>query len=419
MKWPSFEFGRLCCPTEQRDPTQTPDKPFVYIDIASIDRRSKRITATQTLLGDEAPSRARKAVQAGDVLVSTVRPNLNAVALVPDELDGEIASTGFCVLRADRELSEPAWLFYRTQTPIFIEGLVGQMRGASYPAVSDGVVRASKIPLPPLSEQRRIVELLEQADALRRRRADADSRGARTLPALFRKMFGDPVRNPKQWPLKRFDALGEARLGKMLDGNRQTGFHRRKYLRNLNLQWNRFELDNLLEMDFFPEEREEFKLIRGDLLICEGGEVGRAAIWDEQLKECYFQKALHRVRPYKGKATSEFLLYWLWDMAKQQALVSLNSKATIAHLTGVQLAALKTIAPPYPMMEQFTALVRISKTNSNKQKTSQDKIETLFQTLLHRAFIGNLTAGWREAHMKELLAEMEIQSRILKGNLQP
>jgi type I restriction enzyme S subunit len=64
-------------------------------------------------------------------------------------------------------------------------------------------------------------------------------------------------------------------------------------------------------------------------------------------------------------------------------------------------------------MEQFTALVRISKTNSNKQKKSQETIETLFQTLLHRAFTGELTAGWREAHMKELLAEMEIQARHL------
>ncbi|MCX6922839.1 MAG: restriction endonuclease subunit S, partial [Verrucomicrobia bacterium] len=94
MKWPSTTIGQLCLPTEQRDPTASPDKPFRYIDISAIDKDAKRITSAPELQGTEAPSRARKVLRAGDVLVSTVRPNLNAVAIVPEELDGEIASTG-------------------------------------------------------------------------------------------------------------------------------------------------------------------------------------------------------------------------------------------------------------------------------------------------------------------------------------
>jgi len=408
MRWPQASI-RDIAPPERAAVSFNDEQEVWSLSLDQIESQTGRILGKQRIRAGDAGT-STFPFDTEHVLYSKLRPYLNKVVR-PDEPG--LATTELVPLRPNRDLIDAGFLTFYLRSDSFLRFATNMVAGAKMPRMVMDRFWEHLLPLPPLSEQRRIVELLEQADTLRRHSADADSLAKRVLPALFRKMFGDPVRNPKQWPLKRFDALGEARLGKMLDGNRQTGLHRRKYLRNLNLQWDRFELANLLEMDFFPEEREEFKLIRGDLLICEGGEVGRAAIWDEQLKECYFQKALHRVRPYKGEATSEFLLYWLWEMAKQQALVSLNSKATIAHLTGVQLAALKVIAPPYPMMEQFTTLVRTSKLISNKQKAARDTIETLFQTLLHRAFTGELTAGWREAHMKELLAEMEIQARHL------
>ena len=120
---------------------------------------------------------------------STVRPNLNAVATVPKELDGEIASTGFCVLRAKRELVEPRYLFYRAISADFVRELTSKARGANYPAVSDREVKNVGIPLPAPPEQRRIVEILDQVDCLRRLRADADIKTDHILQALFLKMF--------------------------------------------------------------------------------------------------------------------------------------------------------------------------------------------------------------------------------------
>src|SRR5690349_3706251 len=105
------------------------------------------------------------------------------------------------------------------------------------------------IPLTGMSEQRRIVELLEHANALHQKRAEADATAERILPALFREMFGDPVANDKGWPLHRFGEIAKTRLGKMLDAKQQTGEHRRPYLRNLNVQWGRFDLSSVLEMD--------------------------------------------------------------------------------------------------------------------------------------------------------------------------
>jgi type I restriction enzyme, S subunit len=83
MNYPQAQIGQLCLPTEQRDPRDTPDRPFKYVDISSVDKDLKAIVQTQEVIGKDAPSRARKVISADDILVSTVRPNLNAVAIVP------------------------------------------------------------------------------------------------------------------------------------------------------------------------------------------------------------------------------------------------------------------------------------------------------------------------------------------------
>jgi len=219
------KIGDLCQPTRQRDPRHNPEDSFFYIDISTVDKDNKCITSPSELLGEEAPSRARKEVKADDILVSTVRPNLNAVAQVPQELDGEIASTGFCVLRPDQKQINHRYLFYWTLTSDFIDHLVSNVRGANYPAVTDNIVKETLIPLPPLSEQRRIVELLDQADALRKKRAEADAKAQRILPALFIKMFGDPVTNPKGWDIALMGDLLEIKpnYGTMISPSTDNG----------------------------------------------------------------------------------------------------------------------------------------------------------------------------------------------------
>jgi type I restriction enzyme S subunit len=171
------------------------DDEFDYIDIASVDREAKSITGTTRILASEAPSRARQIVQAGDILVSTVRPNLNAVAMVPKHLTNAIASTGFCVLRCHPKKLDHRYLFHWVRTEQFVGDMVRQATGASYPAVSDRIIKDSKIPMPPLPEQKRIADILDKADAIRRKRREARNIVDDVIPSLFREMFGDPRAN--------------------------------------------------------------------------------------------------------------------------------------------------------------------------------------------------------------------------------
>src|SRR5215208_2292997 len=122
---------------EQRKPL--PNEDFYYIDISSIDRTAKKIINPQELACENAPSRARQIVSSGDVLVSMTRPNLNAVAMIPDELDGQIASTGFDVLRAID--IDSRWLYYLVRSNDFVTAMSNLVQGALYPAVRPRDIR--------------------------------------------------------------------------------------------------------------------------------------------------------------------------------------------------------------------------------------------------------------------------------------
>ena len=159
--WSLATVGEITLPVTTTSPSEKPDAEFQYLDISSIDNQSSLITNPKTYLGKEAPSRARQVVAENDTLFSTVRTYLKNIAMVPGILNGQIASTGFAVLRP-APLIEPKFLFHHTLTSGFLNSLGELQRGTSYPAVRDEDVRAQTIPLPPTAEQRRIVAKIEE-----------------------------------------------------------------------------------------------------------------------------------------------------------------------------------------------------------------------------------------------------------------
>jgi type I restriction enzyme S subunit len=157
---------------------------------------------------------------------------------------------------------------------------------------------------------------------------------------------------PLNWTSTAVANAFEMNLGKMLNPIATMGDDPKPYLANRNVQWNRFELDDLGSMGFSASERNNFRLIPGDLLICEGGEVGRTAIWSGEIQECYFQKAIHRLRP-KGNhpVDSRYMLHYMAHIAGGSLLHDLISQTSIAHLTQEKLAQLR-IYHPIPLGEQ-------------------------------------------------------------------
>jgi type I restriction enzyme S subunit len=141
-------------------------------------------------------------------------------------------------------------------------------------------------------------------------------------------------------------------LGKMLDEKRISRRSLAPYLRNIDVQWDSINTENLPEMDFDDDERKRLALEPGDILICEGGEPGRTAIWHGQLTECFFQKAIHRLRP---KAEKDYPRFFYWVMRHAVGLgvfYAHGNASTIEHLPGEKLRLFRYPSPP--LAEQRT-----------------------------------------------------------------
>ncbi len=338
-------------------------------------------------------SNDRQYIRVGDILIS----NANSKDIVGkccfvDVLDFPATLGGFITaIRADKSLISPRYLYFWMSSPLtqtVFRRLARQTTNISNLPMSD--VGRLELDLPPLPEQERIVRLLDEAETLRHLRARANERTAELIPAIFHEMFGDPAKNERGWLVAKFGEICECRLGKMLDAKQQTGQHRRLYLRNVNVQWGRFDLSDVLEMDFDEKSREMLRLRAGDLLICEGGEVGRCAIWNDELPECYFQKALHRARPKLEFANSEYILWSLWSLAKSGGLNDFTTQSTIAHLTGVKLNSLPVPLPPLHLQREFAARVAEVRAMEENQAEGKARLDALFDSMLARAFAGEV-----------------------------
>ena len=214
-KYSRIPIGNLVEQVKKWNPQAEKDNQVItYLDISSVSRESKRVEESIEIKSYEAPSRARQLVAKDDVLVSTVRPNLNAVAYLEEEFDGATASTGFCVLRAKSNKLDSRYLYYWVRTTYFIDDMVRESTGASYPAVSDSIIKKNEIPLPPLEEQKRIAAILDKADRVRRKRQEAIRLTEELGRSIFLDMFGDPVTNPKGWEVGSIKDIAQVKTGK-------------------------------------------------------------------------------------------------------------------------------------------------------------------------------------------------------------
>lgn len=170
-----------------------------YVDISSVDNTEKRIVSMQCISAKEAPSRAKQLLEVGDILVSTVRPNLNAVAMVEQQTDNLlVGSTGYCVLRCS-DIVDKRYVFYFCQSPYFVDDMTSQATGASYPAVSSGIVKSSTIPHHPIEMQKQIADRLDKVSELITLRKEQLAKLDQLVKSRFVELFGDINTNDKNW----------------------------------------------------------------------------------------------------------------------------------------------------------------------------------------------------------------------------
>ncbi|MDG4476961.1 restriction endonuclease subunit S [Thiovibrio frasassiensis] len=390
MKWATATIGEVCEVVSGATPkTGTPafwdgDVPWVTPKDLS-DNVQKYLTDTPRKITTAGlRSCSAKMLPADSVLFSSRAPiGLVAINKIP-----VCTNQGFKNMVPRNGILSPDYLYWWLD--IHREDVQRLGRGATFKEVSKKIVEDIQIPLPPLAEQKRIAVILDAADGLRAKRRESLAQLDTLLQSTFLDMFGDPVTNPKGWRVVDFKEVGTSRLGKMLDKGKEAGNCQFPYLANFNVQWGRFVLDDLRRMDFTEKDRKEFELKDGDLLVCEGGEVGRTAIWRGEMKDVYFQKALHRVRLNPSKSVPEYVQQCMWFMAKNGGFRDFTNSATIAHLTGVKLKTVPFPQPPLDLQHRFATIVESIEQQKARLRSHLAELDTLFASLQQRAFNGEL-----------------------------
>ena len=351
------------------------DRP--YIGLENIESwTGKRLVDSVALNEKPSPTAIERTSLAntfepGDVLFGKLRPYLAKVWVA--EFSGR-STTELLVMRPVE--AELRFLRYVCLWREFIDAVDASTFGSKMPRADWDFIGDMPIPVPDWPKQRVIADYLDREtarlDALvaakervlgllaEKRRALITRAVTRGLdPNVTLRDSGIPWLGtiPAHWKTPPVYARFEVQLGKMLDEKRTKGTHLAPYLRNIDVQWGVINTTDLPEMDFDEDDRCRYALRVGDILVCEGGEVGRCALWNGTHPECYYQKALHRLRPTGDEDEPAFSVLVMRAIVDSGQFALQSSAATIQHLPAEKLRVVRYPAPPLDEQRAIVAHV--------------------------------------------------------------
>lgn len=383
-------IGQLCKPNVGQIKLDD-DRLIDYFDIASIDNINKKITGFTTYTFVEAPSRARRMIKKDNILVSTIRPNLNAVALFDMNTQNvPVASTGFCVLDC-KEDTNPRFLFYYLQSRFFVNEMVSQATGASYPAVSDKIVRSAHIPVYSYDEQVVIADMLDKVTYIIAKRKQQLAKLDELVKARFVEMFGDMLLNPMAWPEVVLETLADIVSG-ITKGRKvkEQTLLEVPYMAVSNVKDGYIDWTTVKTILATEQEIEQYRLFPDDVLMTEGGDpdkVGRGAIIKEPLENCIHQNHIFRVRLDKEKILPAFFAEYLQHQKSKRYFLGCAKQTTgIASINMRQLKALPVLLPPLDLQGQFDEFVRQIERVACSIQNCLGQMETLKKSLMQQYF---------------------------------
>ena len=346
---------------------------------------------TSKLISDETIKRLSNYVlDEGDVVVAR-RGEIGRCAVVGPNEKGWVCGTGSFFVRPSPNLNS-RFLALLIRSPEYRERLENLSTGTTMKNLSNTVLSSLAISVPSLPEQQRIVTILDEAfDGIATAKANAE-KNLQNARALFESHLQSVfTERGEGWVEKKVSEIAKHSLGKMLDKAKNKG-EPQPYLRNINVRWFTFDLSDLLEMPFLPTEAEKYTAVKGDVLICEGGYPGRAAIWNEDYP-IYFQTALHRVR-FQEPELNKWFVYYLSVQASSGQLKQHFSGTGIQHFTGEVLARFPIPVPPLPELRlavaKFDALSDETQRLESIYRQKLTALDDLKKSLLHQAFSGQL-----------------------------
>jgi type I restriction enzyme, S subunit len=325
----------------------------------------------------------------GDI-VFTQRGTLGQVSLVPTgPYDSYLVSQSQMKLSVNQRVADPLFFFYVFTSERQQELIRGGTIQTGVPHINLGILRDISVQLPPLPEQRAIAGALGDVDALLGALDRLIAKKRDLKQAAMQQLLTAQTRLPGftgKWETSSVGNEFEIKLGKMLDAEKNVGVPK-PFIGNRAVQWGRIDISDIATVPMSRTDIERFRLKTGDLLVCEGGEVGRAAIWDAPTDDCYYQKALHRLRPLRGfdpRLMAALLRLW----SDRGQFSNYITQTSIAHLPREKFLEMPLLVPS--PLEQIAIANVLSDMDAELTALEQrrDKTHLLKQGMMQELLTG-------------------------------
>lgn len=391
MSWPLVKISDFCLTGSGGTPSR--EIPEYYQGdipwIKSGDLRENIVTSATEFISSEAIQKSSaKIVSSGAILVAMYGATVGRMALL-----GIDAATNqaVCNIIPDASRADTKYVYYAllSKVPDFLRSAIG----GAQPNISQGLIRSTEIPLPPLPEQKRIAAILDKADAIRRKRQQAIQLADDFLRAVFLDMFGDPVTNPKGWDEYVLNEIADIRSG-VTKGKavKPEESVTRPYMRVANVQDGYLDLADVQQITVSKKDAEKCLLLEGDILLTEGGDpdkLGRGHVWRGEVEGCLHQNHIFSVRVSdKERVRPAFLSAIISSPRGKRYFLRVGKQTTgIATINKSVLSEFVPFIPPIALQDKYLAIV--NRIDAIKQSLAEGDVG-LFNSLSHKAFAGQL-----------------------------
>jgi len=342
-------------------------------------------------------------VQSNDIILIWDGSNAGDVFI---DYEGVLASTMIRIRPNNKNLSEK-YLFYFLKTKFDL--LNQKTTGSTIPHVNKNLFYSLEIPLPPISEQQKIAYVLSAIQEAKEKTERVIEATKNLKKSLMKHLFTygpvplsdiDKVELketeigplPTHWQVVRLEEIFDVKQGKQLSSKESKENKILKpFLRTSNVLWNKIILSQISYMYFSEQEFEELKLKKGDILVCEGGDVGRTAIWKDEIKECSYQNHLHRLRAKNENIKNYFFSYWMeYGILHKKLYLNDANRTTIPNLSSSRLKSFDIPLPPLPEQQKIAEILSSVDEKIQKEEERKKALENLFKSMLHNLMTGKI-----------------------------
>ena len=388
--WTYKKLGEVCLKTKNINWSTVDDNDsYYYIDLTSVDRSTLSIVEPQIVTKENAPSRAKQIVSCGDIIFGTTRPTLKRLCIIPEEYDGQICSTGFCVLRPKEDVTSK-WVFYAMQTDQFYKYVEPLQVGVNYPAITDGNVREYKIPVPQLNEQYQIVSELDLlSDVIKKQKTQIEELD-KLAQSTFYDMFGDPVTNEKGWKIiKLGEAFSNIKNGANIQQTKGAAGYPITRIETLsNSVFNRDRLGYADIMDI--SKYQSYVLNTNDILISHINsktKIGRAVVYIKEGNEIIIH-GMNLLRLIPTDCINSIYAGYYFKSTKYKDDIAKIRKDAV-NQSSFSTSDLKKILiplPPLTLQQEFAAKIEDIEQMKDKVRQSLKESEELFNSRMDYYF---------------------------------